>query len=183
MPTPEQMRAYRKKWEERNPEMVAAKNARYVERVKVRYREDAAFREKMKATTRARYKAKSEEINERKRVHNITEDEKERRKTYNRTIERRRRVRDKVMRDKYGITIDDYEAMLASQGGNCAICGGQHTPEDRWKSGLKNLRVDHDHTTGRVRGLLCFHCNTGLGHFRDSPELLSEALAYLSRSE
>jgi len=56
----------------------------------------------------------------------------------------------------YGITIEDYDAMLAAQGGGCAIC---HTPPRS-----KRLHVDHDHADGRVRGLLCYHCNRTIGH-------------------
>ena len=58
---------------------------------------------------------------------------------------------------KFGITESEYEEMLSSQGGKCAICGGG--PDTRWKM----LAVDHDHTTGKVRGLLCMVCNTTLG--------------------
>ncbi len=67
--------------------------------------------------------------------------------------------------------------MEAAQGGVCAICG---LPETRVVKGkLNRLAVDHDHTTGRVRGLLCFRCNTCLGRFEDNVELLRAAEAYL----
>lgn len=58
---------------------------------------------------------------------------------------------------KFGITEADYEKLLNEQGGVCAICGGQ--PDTRWKI----FAVDHDHATGKVRGLLCMVCNTMLG--------------------
>lgn len=77
----------------------------------------------------------------------------------------------------YGITVDQYDAMLAAQGGKCAICGGP----PRGSRG-KRFHVDHDHVTGRVRGLLCGHCNHGIGKFRDSPLLLEKVVAYLRRS-
>jgi hypothetical protein len=59
---------------------------------------------------------------------------------------------------RYGITLEDYECLLAEQGGNCAICGN-HPPD----KGASRLSVDHDHGTGQVRGLLCRRCNTMLG--------------------
>lgn len=78
----------------------------------------------------------------------------------------------------YGLTVEDYQAMLAKQQGLCAICrrppnGGKH-------SGL--LVVDHDHDTNKVRGLLCDPCNRGLGQFGDSLERVDAAAAYLRRS-
>jgi hypothetical protein len=76
----------------------------------------------------------------------------------------------------YGITTEQYEALLSAQDGVCAIC--KENGEDR---GAKSLAVDHCHTTGRVRGLLCRRCNAGLGQFKDCPEGVERALAYLRR--
>lgn len=73
---------------------------------------------------------------------------------------------------EFGITVEDYEAMLAAQGGVCAICAKE------CRSG-RRLAVDHDHVTGVVRGLLCLHCNLALGKFDDDPERIERALAYL----
>ena len=75
---------------------------------------------------------------------------------------------------KYGITIDDYEHLLHAQNGVCAICGGV-------QRGVRPMGVDHNHTTGKVRGILCSECNTGLGKFGDDIELLQAALAYLKK--
>jgi hypothetical protein len=71
---------------------------------------------------------------------------------------------------KYGLTLADYEAMKARQQGRCAIC--KRTQE-------ANLGVDHCHTTGRVRGLLCHDCNRMLGFARDNPQTLATAAKYL----
>ena len=73
----------------------------------------------------------------------------------------------------YGITQEDYDVMLRAQGGVCKICG-QKESVDRFP-----LAVDHDHKTGKVRGLLCGSCNTGLGKFNDDPDLLLKAMKYL----
>jgi len=85
--------------------------------------------------------------------------------------ELRREVQEKSRLRKYGMTTDQYKAMLADQGGTCRIC----TQTLRESS----THIDHDHATGRVRGLLCQKCNVGLGHFRDNPEILRCAAIYL----
>lgn len=75
---------------------------------------------------------------------------------------------------QYGITIEQYQEMLTAQGGGCAICGTK-TPSNR----TKYFAVDHCHTTGKVRGLLCTKCNRGLGLFNDRTDLLKLATTYL----
>lgn len=65
--------------------------------------------------------------------------------------------------------------MLEEQGGNCAICH-EPPPEDKHY----DLFIDHDHGTGKVRGLLCLHCNTVLGMAGDDPDRLRAAIAYLA---
>lgn len=76
------------------------------------------------------------------------------------------------LKARYGITAADAERMLEQQDGLCAIC--RERPADH---------VDHDHLTGRVRALLCFNCNGGLGQFHDDPELLAAAVEYLAAHE
>jgi hypothetical protein len=78
----------------------------------------------------------------------------------------------------YNITLDEYQALYDAQGGCCALC---RNPEQIVGSGKGKsmLAVDHDHETGKVRGLLCFRCNTSLGAFGDSVEGLRRAIAYI----
>ena len=76
------------------------------------------------------------------------------------------------LKRKYGLTLDDFDVLLASQGGGCAICG-KPEPDN----------VDHDHVTGRVRGILCWNCNIGVGHFGDSEEDLATATNYVARDD
>lgn len=76
---------------------------------------------------------------------------------------------------QFGLTIEQYEAMLEGQKGRCLICGTTKSSANRL------LSVDHDHATGSVRGLLCNNCNTGLGLFQDSVKLLRAATRYLNR--
>lgn len=79
----------------------------------------------------------------------------------------------------YGLTHDDYAAMLDAQGGVCAICSQPETMT--YKGNPKSLCVDHDHATGKVRGLLCAACNFALGKFQDDPARLRTAAAYLEQ--
>lgn len=83
---------------------------------------------------------------------------------------------------KYGITLEQYNEILDSQNGVCAIC---FTPSlFKYKNGkIRNLSVDHDHKTGQVRGILCDICNRGLGHFKDSIDLLEKGKQYLQEYE
>ncbi len=78
------------------------------------------------------------------------------------------------LRYRHGISMEQYEQMLEEQKHLCAIC--QKYPAKN----LKNpWHVDHDHATGKVRGILCHSCNTALGNFNDDPEILQRALDYL----
>lgn len=77
----------------------------------------------------------------------------------------------------YGISLNQYNLLLESQNGNCAICG------KHWTEKRRRHAVDHDHATGEVRGLLCSECNGGLGMFADKTELLQNAISYLQRQE
>lgn len=73
----------------------------------------------------------------------------------------------------YGITAEEYRSHLIGQAGRCLVC--LRVPEGP-------LAVDHDHATGRVRGLLCRNCNSAIGFLRDDPRLMHSAAAYIERS-
>jgi len=87
-----------------------------------------------------------------------------------------------ALKAAYGITPEEYDAMYERQEGRCAICGD---PKDSWQPGMgvkgrfRFLVVDHDHRTGRVRGLLCTHCNIGIGQFREDPAIMRAAIPYV----
>lgn len=78
--------------------------------------------------------------------------------------------REERLRYKYGITLKEYESRWSAQSGKCALCGEEQ----------EVLCVDHCHETGRVRGLLCSRCNTGIGHLRDDVTILRRAIDYLA---
>lgn len=79
----------------------------------------------------------------------------------------------------YGISLQEYNALLEQQHGVCAICEKPETQTHKKTKAIMNLSVDHDHTTGHVRGLLCKKCNMALGLFQDSRDLLQNADKYL----
>jgi len=76
------------------------------------------------------------------------------------------------LRHNYGMLPEEYDKLNEDQNGRCYLCG---TSENRGKP----LYVDHCHVSGKVRKLLCHHCNSGLGMFRDNPELLNKAAEYI----
>ena len=89
-----------------------------------------------------------------------------------------------MLKAKYGLTSDDYDAMSEAQGGLCAICQNPETRNARKGRGIgtQPLNIDHDHTTGQIRGLLCARCNSILG-FLETPGRLDASLAYIRSSE
>lgn len=82
------------------------------------------------------------------------------------------------LKERYGITPEDYDRILEEQGGVCKICGGTDVRTSGGRK-AKFFCVDHCHSTGKVRGLLCHGCNVGLGAFKDSSDFLLRAINYL----
>lgn len=121
-----------------------------------------ADREVAKASMRRRYADRKEEY----RLYNLAH-----------RAQRWAHARKSNLKNRYGLTPGAYDELLAAQGGACAICRGDVAGKSK-----KYFSVDHDHTSGRVRGLLCEGCNFGLGKFKDSPELLQAAISYLVKN-
>lgn len=86
--------------------------------------------------------------------------------------ERTSRQRNTMLRHRYGISACEYDEMLASQNGCCAICFG---------TDIRRLAVDHDHRTGMVRQLLCSKCNLAIGYLNDDIRLAESLCAYIRR--
>lgn len=82
--------------------------------------------------------------------------------------------RNRHLKRKFGISSDDYDRMLSEQGGGCKICGKTEAEERN-----SFLCVDHCHSTGKVRGLLCDDCNVALGRVKDDVAILRAAITYL----
>jgi len=85
------------------------------------------------------------------------------------------KARNQQLKRDYGITLEEYNERLEFQGGVCAIC--KCPPTGRFQ-----LAVDHCHSTGMIRGLLCSFCNHGIGNFRDDVERLASAISYLDEA-
>ena len=123
---------------------------------------DPVHREKINARSRAWYYANHKKSLKRNKEWWKAHPEKQQLKR------RRRSLR------TYGITISEFNEMLVSQNGCCAICGSD-------QPGKLGFHVDHDHETGLNRGLLCSPCNVGIGMFKESVRLLRAAESYLLR--
>ena len=96
---------------------------------------------------------------------------------YAKTPKQQRNYKSRMLR-RFGMTLPEYDSLVVAQGGRCAICL-KESPGSRYN----RFAVDHDHKTGKVRGLLCRACNTGLGFFEDDQKLLMSAMRYLSSME
>jgi hypothetical protein len=88
----------------------------------------------------------------------------------------RHNSRKKLLGKKYNMTIEEHDALFVSQGSVCGACG---SPEPGSKKGWS---TDHCHKTGVVRGIVCHHCNIGIGHAKDNIETIRSWIAYLERS-
>ena len=92
--------------------------------------------------------------------------------------------RDRYLQKKYGISLSEYRQILDKQDGKCAICKVV-AEEDHLKINdtIKRLYLDHCHETGKVRGILCAHCNSVLGYAKDNITVLKNAINYLGEHQ
>ncbi len=93
-------------------------------------------------------------------------------------------IRSRNLKVSFGITIDDYDVLLSKQNEVCAICGNKETRKNMY--GIRRLAVDHNHTTGKIRGLLCSTCNQGLGMFytdENGIDLLLKSVEYMRNTD
>lgn len=118
---------------------------------------------------RLRYLADGDVL--RARVKKYVQEHPEKAVPYRKNAGAQSRTRNRYLNKTYGITAEQFDTMFADQGSVCAVCGTDD-PVRAWT-------VDHDHLTGKVRGILCWHCNIGLGHLRDDVHTLVAAAAYL----
>lgn len=139
------------------------------------------YRDYQKACSR-NCRSKLPETRERTRAYFAREDVKERKNAVRRVTVNpdRRAVNLRANLRRYGITPERYAEMLAEQNGVCLLCGLPPAGEGHGTS--SRLHVDHDHVTGKVRGLLCNNCNRGLGYLADDPVLMLKAAEYVKRN-
>ncbi|MHA1410550.1 MAG: endonuclease VII domain-containing protein [Candidatus Odinarchaeia archaeon] len=79
---------------------------------------------------------------------------------------------ERKIKNKFGVTMEEYDKILREQKEKCAICG---------KKPKMRLSIDHNHKTGKVRGLLCYNCNAGIGMFREDTSLMKKAIKYMEK--
>ena len=90
-------------------------------------------------------------------------------------------VRSQYLKRAYGLTFEEFDAMLSQQDNCCAVCGTDKPSQNRGR--IKRFHVDHCHTTGKIRGLLCSNCNTALGLVEDNIHTLKSMIEYLESHE
>lgn len=181
MATKAQKQKWQKNWESNDPERFSAYRARNLEGIKAKYRNDPEWRQRKKEYAARRWREKKDEISARRKANPRTAAYNTK---YNTSETRRREYRRRLLA-KHGLGIEDFDRMALEQNNSCAICRSPPAPNARWKdSPIWNLKIDHDHASNHVRGLLCHHCNVALGLFKDSCDLLRKAADYLeSRSQ
>lgn len=89
-------------------------------------------------------------------------------------------IRKNNLKSQFSMTIDEYDELFKKCNNSCQICNID--AESHYKKEGRNLCIDHDHKTGKIRGLLCNQCNSALGKFKDSEELLLKAINYLKET-
>lgn len=87
-------------------------------------------------------------------------------------------IRKHNLKNKFNITLGQYDQMLEKQNGVCAICGELETAKDKY-GGMKRLAVDHNHKTDKIRALLCNNCNNMIGYAKENIIYLESAINYL----
>jgi len=159
----------KKKWREENKEKLRLQDIEYRERNKEKIKE---YRKKYYQENKEKISVvtKKYALKNREKLNLIS-------KKWNKEHpQRRKELARKSWLKQYGLSLEEYNTLLENQNNQCCICGNVAKEN-------KYLAVDHDHITGRVRGLLCETCNVGLGSLKDSVEILYAAIEYLSKKE
>jgi hypothetical protein len=135
-------------------------------------------KQKLKEYSKNYYQLNKEKIKARIKENSKTEEFKEKRRVFNK--KRKEANRKLYYKKRYGITLEEYNKMLEIQDHKCAIC---NITESEIKHGRNTyFAVDHCHNTGKVRGLLCYKCNSILGFINDNTEHLKNAIKYLENA-
>ena len=177
--TPEEKKAYMAAWYQKNKERLRVERQQYLAEYYRANKDRAAevgrnYRDANKERIAAQRRAYRQSEEGRKARQVWVEENQDKLREIKREERRRNRDtrRDYDFRQKYGITLADYDTMFESQGGVCAICFQPPT-------GGRRMAVDHNHETGKIRGLLCHRCNLAIGNLRDDPEVIASAFAYV----
>lgn len=157
--------ARQRKWRAENPDKARAILKRYAE----------ANPEKLKQTHSEWCERNREHLSISKRKYREANSDKVKQQIMEWRQKNKAQIKAEYHRRKYGLTPEAFNRMLSDQENKCLVCKLEFGAER-----LKTPHVDHCHETGVIRGLLCCHCNQGLGHFRDNSELLAAAIQYLN---
>ena len=134
-------------------------------------------REEQLHRTREWYQKNKKKMSEHSKAYAMENKDKiaERKHNYHQKYYQERKLiyKDRKLKYQYGISLKDFEYLLVKQGSQCAICGNPLLD--------KTTVIDHDHLSGKIRGILCRLCNIGLGSFLDNPYVLNKAREYLER--
>lgn len=126
-------------------------------------------KEKKQEQARENYLAKKEHRISSHKLWRLANKEKDKLNSKNHYLKNKEIIKAKDLKRKYGLSKEEYYLLKEKQDNMCAIC----------KISNRRLAVDHCHITGKIRGLLCLNCNTGIGQLKDSVELLESAINYL----
>lgn len=177
--TPEEKKAYMAAWYQKNKARLGPERREYLAAYYQANKEKAAavgkaYREKNREAVLERERAYRQSARGRETQRAWREANSEKVKASKRAERQRNKDtrRDYDFRQKYGITLADYDRMFAEQDGLCAICFQPPT-------GGRRMAVDHNHETGKVRGLLCLRCNLAIGNLRDDPMVIASAFSYV----
>jgi len=186
MQTKEEKREYNRQYRLKNKEKIKQYRIDNKERIReTRIKYDLKNKEKIKLQQQEYKNKNKEKIKEYQQQYYFDNKERikecpsnspeERKKVYKKYRRNNQdKIKDYKLRKKYGISLEDYNKIFNDQNSCCMIC---KTHQDELN---KKLVVDHNHNTGKVRGLLCDKCNRGLGQFNDEIEIIRQALDYLS---
>ena len=148
------------------------KRKRENDRARERYATDPAYAKRKRDKARKYGEDNREKVNA--RVRKWSSENKDQIKKYRQENKEKAAIvaREWALKSFYGLSLDDYDKMYTAQEGVCAICS---------QAGKRSLCVDHCHTTGKVRALLCDSCNRGIGMLKEDTSVLQAAIAYLNR--
>lgn len=170
-------RAYNKRWAEQNRERMkelqkdfADKNPGYYAEAQRKYREKNRAKINQRAVERRKENIERERKKEREYYHRRCEE------LGKETMKALRR--DYKLRGRYGMTLAEFDELFTSQGNKCASCGTDHpgSKYDAW-------HVDHCHRSGRIRGILCHHCNVIVGMAQECPDNLNKIINYIHNTK
>jgi len=157
----EKIKKYQKEYREKNIDKIRKQDKIYRENNKEKIRE---YREKNKEKIQKWREENKEKIRENQRKYYKND---------------KKKYREKRLKYLFGITLKEYDKMLKEQNSRCVICGTKKVGRNQYNN--RSLGVDHDHKTGKIRGLLCNNCNTTLGFLKDNPLILIKAVKYLQK--